>query len=125
MLHREHICIEIGNPLLALLGEAKVAQGIPDIGSDRLPKEICIVCAQVRKRALFILSFSAVSALGFGMGRQPLPPRYSAYPYRCVSLDALVAQAVLRGERGRPPKPSRHAPPKAAAGIAVDAMPWP
>ena len=40
MLHREHVCIEIGNPLLALLGDAKVAQGIPNIGSDRLPKEI-------------------------------------------------------------------------------------
>jgi hypothetical protein len=40
MLHREHVCIEIGNPLLALLSDAKVAQGISDIRSDRLPEEI-------------------------------------------------------------------------------------
>ena len=31
MLYREHVCIEIGNPLLALLRDSKVSQGIADI----------------------------------------------------------------------------------------------
>jgi hypothetical protein len=31
MLHREHVCIEIGNPLLALLRYLKVAQCVSDI----------------------------------------------------------------------------------------------
>src|ERR1700730_2423074 len=53
MLHREHVCIEIGNPLLALLGDAKVAQGISDIRSDRLPEEIWIVCSQIRNAIVF------------------------------------------------------------------------
>ena len=48
MLHREHVCIEIGNPLLALLRDSKVAQGIPDIRPDRLPEEIWIVISQIR-----------------------------------------------------------------------------
>ena len=39
MLHRKNICIEIGYPLLALLRDAKVAQGITDIWSYRLPEE--------------------------------------------------------------------------------------
>src|SRR5262249_5339831 len=47
MLHREHICIEIGNPLLALLRDSKVAQRISDIRPDRLPEEIRIVSAQI------------------------------------------------------------------------------
>ncbi len=48
MLHGEHVRVEIGNPLLALLRDSKVAQGISDIWSDRLPKEIWIVCSQIR-----------------------------------------------------------------------------
>ena len=40
MLRREHICIEIGNPVLALLPDSKVAQGVTDIRSYRLPEEI-------------------------------------------------------------------------------------
>ena len=47
MLHREHVCIEIGNPLLALLRHAKVAQGISDIRPDRLPEEIWIIISQI------------------------------------------------------------------------------
>jgi hypothetical protein len=47
MLHREHVCIEIGNPLLALLRYPKVAQGISDIRPDRLPEEIRIVSSQI------------------------------------------------------------------------------
>ena len=43
MLHREHVCIEIGNPLLPLLRDPKVAQGISDIRPDFLPKKIWIV----------------------------------------------------------------------------------
>jgi hypothetical protein len=48
MLHREHICIEIGNPLLTLLRDSKVAQGITDIRPYRFPEEIGIVCSQIR-----------------------------------------------------------------------------
>src|SRR5215472_3073621 len=47
MLHREHVCIEIGNPLLALLRHAKVAQGISDIRPDRLPEEIWVIISQI------------------------------------------------------------------------------
>ena len=47
MLHRKHICIEIGYPLLALLRDAKVAQGVTDIWSYRLPEEIWIVSSQI------------------------------------------------------------------------------
>jgi hypothetical protein len=47
MLHREHVCIEIGNPLLALLRDSKVAQGISDIRSNRFPEEIWIVSSQI------------------------------------------------------------------------------
>src|SRR6516162_2375687 len=39
MLHREHVCIEIGNPLLALLRYLKITQRISDIRSHRLPEE--------------------------------------------------------------------------------------
>ena len=45
--HREHGCMEIGNPLLALVRDAKVAQGISDIRPDRLPEEIWIVSSQI------------------------------------------------------------------------------
>ena len=47
MLDREHVCIEIGNPLLTLLRNSKVAQGISDIRPDRLPEEIWIDIADV------------------------------------------------------------------------------
>src|ERR1700757_3344672 len=47
MLHREHVCIEIGNPLLALLRDSKVAQRISDIRPDHLPEEIWIVSSQI------------------------------------------------------------------------------
>ena len=47
MLHREHVCIEIGNPLLTLLRDSKVAQGISDIRPDHLPEEIWIVGSQI------------------------------------------------------------------------------
>lgn len=45
MLHREYVCVEIRNPLLALLGHSKVAQRISDIRSDHLPEEIWVICA--------------------------------------------------------------------------------
>ena len=53
MLHREHVCIEIGNPLLALLRDSKVAQGISDIRPDRLPEEIWIVSSQICDAIVF------------------------------------------------------------------------
>src|SRR6516165_4027617 len=42
MLYREHVCVKIGNPLLTLLRDSKVAQGITDIWSYLLPEEIGI-----------------------------------------------------------------------------------
>jgi hypothetical protein len=36
VLYREHVCVEIGDPLLALLRHSKVTQGISDIRPDRL-----------------------------------------------------------------------------------------
>ena len=53
MLDREHICIEIGDPLLALLSDPKVAQGISDIRPDRLPEEIWILSPQIRDAIVF------------------------------------------------------------------------
>ena len=47
MLHREHVCIKIGNPLLALLRNSKVAQGISYIRPNRLPEKIWIVSSQI------------------------------------------------------------------------------
>ena len=43
MLHREDVSIEIGDPLLAFLGDAQVAQCISDVRPDLLPEEIGIV----------------------------------------------------------------------------------
>jgi hypothetical protein len=53
MLYREHVCIEIGNPLLALLRDSKVAQGISDIGPNRLPEEIWIVSSLICDAIVF------------------------------------------------------------------------
>src|SRR5215469_5732371 len=53
MLYREHVCIEIGNPLLALLRDPKVAKGISDVRSDRLPEEIRIVSSQIGDAVVF------------------------------------------------------------------------
>src|SRR6516225_10595717 len=61
MLYREHVCIEIGNPLLALLRDSKVAQSIPDIRPNRLPEEIWIVISQIRDT--IVIQFIAHSRL--------------------------------------------------------------
>ena len=53
MLHREDVCIEISNPLLAFLRDSKVAQGISDIRSDRFPKEIRLACPEIRDAIVF------------------------------------------------------------------------
>ena len=53
MLHREHVRGEIGNPLLALLRDSKVAQGISDIRPDRPPEEIRIVSSQICDAIVF------------------------------------------------------------------------
>ena len=41
------MCVEIGNPLLTLLRDSKVAQGIPDIRPNLLPEEIWIVSSEI------------------------------------------------------------------------------
>ena len=61
MLNREHVCIEIGNPLLALLRHSEVAQRISDIRSHGFPEEIRIVCSQVRDG--LVVQFVADSGL--------------------------------------------------------------
>src|SRR6516225_9462486 len=53
MLHREHVCIEIRNPLLALLRDSKVAQRVSYIRPDRLPEKVWIVSAQICDAAVF------------------------------------------------------------------------
>ena len=58
MLHRENVCIEIGNPLLALLRDSKVAQGISDIRSER---ELLVLCYGVLKTGK---PFDAAIAMG-------------------------------------------------------------
>src|SRR5262249_7068759 len=61
MLHREHVCIEIGNPLLALLRDSKIAQSISDIRPDRLPEKIWIISSQICDS--IVLQFSVHSRL--------------------------------------------------------------
>src|ERR1700756_1702637 len=53
MLHREHVRIEISNPLLALLRDSKIAQGIADVRPDRLPEEIWVVSPQIGDAIVF------------------------------------------------------------------------
>ena len=55
------MCIEIGNPLLTLLGDAQVAQRVSYIGTHRFPEEIRIVCSQVRDA--LVIQFVADSDL--------------------------------------------------------------
>src|SRR6516162_1042721 len=61
VLHREYVCVEIGDPLLALLRDSKIAQGIADIRSDPLPEEIWIVSSQICDAIVF--QFAAHSRL--------------------------------------------------------------
>jgi hypothetical protein len=61
MLNREHVCVEIGNPLLALLRHSQVAQRISDIRSHGLPEEIRIVRSQVSDA--LVIQFVADSGL--------------------------------------------------------------
>ena len=49
MLHREHVCVEVRNPLLALLRDSKIAQGINGIRLNRPPKKLRIICPQIRR----------------------------------------------------------------------------
>ena len=44
MFRREYICIEVGNPLLAFLGDSQVAQSISDIRLHDLPIKMRIIC---------------------------------------------------------------------------------
>src|SRR5262245_13191720 len=39
VLHREHVCVEVGDPLLAFLRDAQIAECIADIRTDGVPKE--------------------------------------------------------------------------------------
>jgi len=61
VLHREYVCVEIGDPLLALLRDSKIAQGIADIRSDPLPEEIWIISSQICDAIVF--QFAAHSRL--------------------------------------------------------------
>ena len=47
MLHQEYVCIEVSNPLLALLRDAKVTQGIHEIRLYHLPEKVRVVGPQI------------------------------------------------------------------------------
>jgi hypothetical protein len=47
MLHQKHVCVEVSNPLLALLRDSKVTQGIHKIRLYHLPKKVRVVRPQV------------------------------------------------------------------------------
>ena len=47
MLHQGHIRVEIGNPLLALLGDSKIAQSIQNIGLHHLPEKMRVIRPQI------------------------------------------------------------------------------
>jgi hypothetical protein len=47
MLHQEHVRVEVGNPLLALLRDSKVAQGIQNIGLHHLPEKMWVIRPQI------------------------------------------------------------------------------
>ena len=47
MLSQEHVCVKVGDPLLALLRDPEVAQGINDKRLNHLPEKIRIFCPQV------------------------------------------------------------------------------
>ena len=40
MLHQKHVCVEVSNPLLALLRDSKVTQGIHKIRPYHLPEKV-------------------------------------------------------------------------------------
>ena len=39
VLFREHVCIQVGYPLLPFLGNSQIPECIADIGADHLPEE--------------------------------------------------------------------------------------
>ena len=47
MLHQKHVRVKIGDPLLAFLRDAKIAQGIPNIWLHHLPEKSRIICPQI------------------------------------------------------------------------------
>ena|ERR1700719_2238316 len=48
MLHREHVSIEIGYPLLAFLCDPEITQCISDIRPHLLPEEIWVIVSKIR-----------------------------------------------------------------------------
>jgi hypothetical protein len=53
MLHQEHVCVEIGSPLLTFLRDSKVAQGVYNIRLHHLPEKARVICPQVSGIAVF------------------------------------------------------------------------
>ena len=47
MLHQKHVCVEVSNPLLALLRNSKVTQGIHNIRPHHLPEEVGVIRPQI------------------------------------------------------------------------------
>ena len=43
----QHVRIQVGDPLFAILGDAKVAQGAMDVRIDNVPVKFCVRLAQV------------------------------------------------------------------------------
>ena len=53
VLHQEQVCVEVGYPLLALLRNPKIPQGIYDIGLNYLPKKLRVIYSQVGRTVEF------------------------------------------------------------------------
>ena len=62
---REHVRIQIGDPLLAFLGHLQIAERIADIGPDHLPEEAGVRCPQiVRGRVSALLGLAGFPEFG-------------------------------------------------------------
>jgi len=61
MLSQKHIRVEIGNPLLTLLCDPKVAQAINNVRLNHLPEKIRVFCSQIG--GTFVRQFIANSCL--------------------------------------------------------------
>ena len=47
MLHREHVGVKVGDPLLALLSDPKVLEAVLDVGTDHVPIKLGVVSPHV------------------------------------------------------------------------------
>jgi hypothetical protein len=62
MLCQKHVCVEVGNPLLALLRDPKVTQGIHNKRLHHLPKKLGYFAR--RSTALLYFSLLLIPVIG-------------------------------------------------------------